>query len=128
MSDTNKEYCNSECSEQCEDDDICNQECMEYCMNNDSNSNSKSGMFSMLFSRTGLISISCCCFLLIGICLFFLFKKDSKQPSQYNPQTSYNPNWSSPMQPMQYNPQMSYNPNMSSPIQPMQGQIPLQRY
>jgi hypothetical protein len=81
--------------------------------------NSKSGMFSMLFSKWGLISISCCCFLLIGVCLFFLFKKDSKKPSQFNP-SSYNPYAMSPLPPMPGQGQGQFQPT------PWQGQGQMQ--
>lgn len=96
MSGTNKEYCKTECSEQCEDDDICNQECIEYCTNN--KSKPKSGIFGMLFSGWGLMVTICCCLLLVGACLYFLFKKDSKKLNQYNPQMGYNSSYeNSPM-------------------------------
>lgn len=113
MSNTKKEYCKTECSEQCEDDETCNEECMEYCT---TKTKPKSGMFDMLFSGWGLLSIICCCFLLIGVCLFFLFKKGSNKPGQmgFNSQMSNNPYAMSPMQPF---------PGQQGPF-PGQGQYP----
>ena len=103
MSNTKKEYCKTECSEQCEDDETCNQECMEYCT---TKTKSNPGMFDMLFSGWGLLLTICCCFLLIGACLFFLFKKGSNKPGQ-----------------MGFNSQMGNNPFAMSPLQPMPGQL-----
>lgn len=137
MSGTNKEYCKTECSEQCEDDDICNQECIEYCTNN--KSKPKSGIFGMLFSGWGLMVTICCCLLLIGACLYFLFKKDSKKLNQYNPQMSHNPYVNSPMQPF-YGQQNQGQPFPGQPFpgqqfpgqqnqgQPFQWNSPLQPY
>ncbi len=107
MSRTKDKYCDSECSEQCEDDEKCNEECMEYCT---TKTKPKSGMFSMLFSGWGLLLTICCCFLLIGACLFFLFKKDSKHQGQMG----YNPYTMQQMSPMPHMSQMTPTPGFAS--------------
>ena len=115
MSSTLK-YCNTECESQCEQDKLCNQECLEYCLNE--NENNKSGFMSF-FSGWKLYACICVALLLIGSCLYCVFKMNSSS-SSYNqfPQMSYSSRMSSPyLSPMPYAP-MPYAPSMPSAPMP----------